>query len=689
MHLGHITFCTAERERCPHCQAPADPLLLKLVRLAQLSIEYLLHSQDYLSAQLHGLEETLRGVTMEKDQLRKEATRRTQEIKLLKEECKRRKKMISTQQTMLEAGARYHQCQFCEKAFMNYSFLHSHIQRRHPEESCIEQKKKAQTDKLQDEIDKLKEQLQLTKSQLEAEQHAHMVKFSKEYEEHKSKEEELLQSFHKWKQEEKEKLADEIEKIKEMFMKEFKELTSKNTDLENQLLELQKSNKHLKSNLGTLKDSHEFAEERQQNPEDHYNMMQLLEKQESRWFSKVQALQQEHEKEKHQLLSQIEKLKSSVTEDLNASNIFYKKRIEELGQRLQEQNELIIAQKQQVCFYYCWVSKTMKILLFSHCWLFCAFLVNSPVQHIVEPKSSLSATYAKKPLISETEKNEPKVGRSEPKVGRSEPKVGRSKHYLSNVLKTNPSLTKELRVVLEQTLVEKLESLGIKAGIRGIPSDHLNQVLVSVETAREEKEKQVPDIQLIREQLEYQINLRIGERVSCSRLFSSSRLTSEGMVTPKLFFLMGCLYTGNLRTDQSGPFSSIVLPKPAKQSSTTVPPAEQKTTIVYPGISNDHIGAQIQKLTEQVEKSLSHPGKENKPAGGVNVSQAFINKDAQELKFTEVDDEDWDISSVEEESSLIAKDDRDQTGAAIQKNDSNGMVHAWGAPKGKLHLLEL
>uniref|UniRef100_A0A8D0GXJ5 Cilium assembly protein DZIP1 n=1 Tax=Sphenodon punctatus TaxID=8508 RepID=A0A8D0GXJ5_SPHPU len=458
-HLGHITFCTAERERCPHCQAPADPLLLKLVRLAQLSIEYLLHSQDYLSAQLHGLEETLRGVTMEKDQLRKEATRRTQEIKLLKEECKRRKKMISTQQTMLEAGARYHQCQFCEKAFMNYSFLHSHIQRRHPEESCIEQKKKAQTDKLQDEIDKLKEQLQLTKSQLEAEQHAHMVKFSKEYEEHKSKEEELLQSFHKWKQEEKEKLADEIEKIKEMFMKEFKELTSKNTDLENQLLELQKSNKHLKSNLGTLKDSHEFAEERQQNPEDHYNMMQLLEKQESRWFSKVQALQQEHEKEKHQLLSQIEKLKSSVTEDLNASNIFYKKRIEELGQRLQEQNELIIAQKQQVCFYYCWVSKTMKQALTGY---------------MLEPIEE----------ISEEEK-------------------------------------------------------GNDVGIRGIPSDHLNQVLVSVETAREEKEKQVPDIQLIREQLEYQINLRIGERVSCSRLFSSSRLTSEGMVTPKLFFLMG------------------------------------------------------------------------------------------------------------------------------------------------------
>lgn len=42
-----------------------------------------------------------------------------------------------------------------------------------------EQKRKAKTDKLQDEIEKLKEQLQLTKSQLEAEQQANVVRFSK------------------------------------------------------------------------------------------------------------------------------------------------------------------------------------------------------------------------------------------------------------------------------------------------------------------------------------------------------------------------------------------------------------------------------------------------------------------------------------------------------------------------------
>ncbi|XP_030423392.1 zinc finger protein DZIP1 isoform X4 [Gopherus evgoodei] len=723
-HLSHVTFCSTERLLCPHCRGPADPLLLKLVRLAQLSIEYLLHCQEHLGAQLQGREQALRAADTRLEEVGKEAAQRAQEMKLLKEECRRRKKMISTQQMMLEARASYHQCQFCDKAFMNYSFLQSHMQRRHKEESqTAEQKKKAQTDKLQDEIDKLKEQLQLTKSLLEAEQQAHMARFSKEYEHQRSKEEEILQSFHKWKEEEKEKLADEIEKVKEMFMKEFKELATKNTALENQLLELQKSNIQLKSNLGTLKDSHEFTEERPQNDQDYQNMMQLLEKQESKWTSRIQALHQEHEKERCQLLSQIEKLKSSMTEDLNASNIFYKKRIEELGQRLQEQNELIISQKQQIKE----LSTKSLVSIKPHA-------VNAPAQHVVESKPSLQDTH-------EIEKNEHKIGRS--------------KQHLINALKTNPSLTKELRTVLEQTLVEKLESLGIKAGVRGIPSDYLNKVLVSVESAREEKEKQVPDIQLIREHLERQVSFRIEERSSsaCNRLVSSSRLASED----------------KQKMVHMATSSSTMQPKPAKRTSTAVCPVEQRVTsaentstprprkhVFRKGVSrktssigtppfsseeevdDDDImhsyispellqlkassnsmnncgmvtgksdmdwteesemeeietpskpskGALIQKLTEQVENTLSSHGNKNKPAGGINVTQAFIKKeDAQELKFTEVDDDDWDISSVEEENCLLAKDERGQKGTAVQKNNESNtasMVHAWGVPKANM-----
>lgn len=43
------------------------------------------------------------------------------------------------------------------------------------------------------------------------------------------------------------------------------------------------------------------------------------------------------------------------------------------------------------------------------------------------------------------------------------PQTGKNKSHMINILKSDPSLTKELRTILEQTLAEKLESLGIKS----------------------------------------------------------------------------------------------------------------------------------------------------------------------------------------------------------------------------------
>lgn len=109
----NITFCKLEDEKCPHCQSGVDPVLLKLIRLAQLTIEYLLHSQEFLTSQLHGLEERLRRSLAEGEHSKKLLTKQAGEIKLLKEECKRRKKLISTQQLMIEAKASYYQVGRC------------------------------------------------------------------------------------------------------------------------------------------------------------------------------------------------------------------------------------------------------------------------------------------------------------------------------------------------------------------------------------------------------------------------------------------------------------------------------------------------------------------------------------------------------------------------------------------------
>ncbi|NXM82415.1 DZIP1 protein, partial [Oenanthe oenanthe] len=734
-HLEHVTFCSAERECCPHCQGPADPLLLKLLRLAQLSTEYLLHTQEYLSAQLGNLEEALRETQAQRDQLGKEVAQRLQEIQGLKEECRRRKKMISTQQMMLEARANYHQCPFCDKAFMTYSFLQGHIQRRHPGESEIEQKKKGNIEKMQDEIEKLKEQLQFTKSQLESEQQANLARLSKECEQQKSKEEEILQSFNKWKDEEREKLADQIEKVKDMFMKELKELYSRNSTLENQLLELQKSNTQQKSNLGTLKDAQEFIEDKPQRPQEHPDVVRLLEKQEKKWMSLLQALRHDHDTEKSLLMSQIETIRTSAKEDLNRNNIFYRKRIEDLEQRLQEHSDLVISQKKKVCFVKCSILESTghRETLYYHLVFdisLIAYLIftQAPLVHMLEPIEELS----------EEEKETEKI----------DLKPDRSNHYLINALKSDPSLTKELRVVLEQALEEKLESLGIKAGVRGISSDRLNKILRAIEHARERKERLEPNIHGIRERLQRQLGLRVEEKsLSSSRPDSYAQLPYEEKhrlnpfgissfatpqkpsklspsavrppgqrtvipeysSTPKKILGSGVSrktpsittppFSSEEEADEDDMKHSYVTPEKLQKwskPSSNIVHAFQKPSGKSNGDAMEENGTEetgtpaktpkgtvIQKLAKQVGDTLSNHGNKNKPAGGINVAQAFIKKEeVKEPKLTEAVEDDWAISSVEEDI-LSMKDDRGQKGMTVQKNEPNAasVVHAWGLPK--------
>ncbi|XP_006832060.1 PREDICTED: zinc finger protein DZIP1 [Chrysochloris asiatica] len=719
-NIMNITFCKLEDEKCPHCQSSVDPVLLKLIRLAQLTIEYLLHSQEFLTAQLRTLEERLRLSFLDCEQSKKLVTKQAGEIKLLKDECKRRKKMISSQQLMIEAKASYYQCHFCDKAFMNQAFLQSHIQRRHLEESHLEYKKKAQTDKLQDEINTLKDQLQLTKSQLEAAQHAHAVRVSKEYEMQKTKEEEFVRLFDRWKEEEKEKLVDEMEKVKEMFMKEFKELTSKNSALEFQLSEIQKSNMQIRSNIGTLKDAHEFKEDRPQHPQDFQSVMQLLDSQESKWTARLQALHQEHKKEKGRLLSHIEKLRTSMIDDLNASNVFYKKRIEELGLRLQEQNELIITQRQQIKDF---ASKPQNS----------EPKVSAPAAQTLDAKSS--QTVAHEQAFS-SHMLEPIEELSEEEKGReNEQRLTNKKIHLRKALRNNPSLTKEIRAVLEQSLVEKLETLGIDAEIRGIPSDHLNRVLRTVESVRHERERQLPNIQQIREVLEHEVSCKIEER---TLQFSDKYIAAQ----------MDSLSTGEIPKAVQLPRKSrnLVRQKPVFTDRTSAPKIRKNVednfprkppTITTPPFSSeeelddDHLvqaytspdllplqpnkntkssfgkntaksdtdwtegseiedsdvspkpaGTSIKTLTEKVERTVSNNRNVNKPVGGINVAEAFIKKELQEeLKCADVDDDDWDISSSEEEKSVGKNVEKERKERPVVKNEPNSIhiTNAWGA----------
>lgn len=109
-HITEVTFCNVEGERCQRCQSPVDPALTKLFRLAQLTVEYLLHSQDCLSISLQAAEERLQAEARDREQLCVQLQKKSQDAKTLKEELKQRKKIIASQQAMFNAGigANYH-----------------------------------------------------------------------------------------------------------------------------------------------------------------------------------------------------------------------------------------------------------------------------------------------------------------------------------------------------------------------------------------------------------------------------------------------------------------------------------------------------------------------------------------------------------------------------------------------------
>ncbi|XP_071991536.1 cilium assembly protein DZIP1 isoform X2 [Engystomops pustulosus] len=693
-----ITFCSIENERCRHCHSSLDPVLQKLFRLSQYTIEYLLHTQEYLSTNLQTLEEKVRATLAETEQIQAKMAKQTQEVKTLKEECKRRKKIISTQQVLISASAGpYHKCQHCEKAFMNHSYLQSHVTRRHPEGKQSIQ----QSSNLQYEINCLKEELRLTRSQLEAEQAAHLEKLSQiqENENKKAIEQDVLKKFDDWKKEEREKFEDELNKVRDMFMKELKEVTSKNTTLENELLEIKKASQR-RSGLGVLQEGPQSDTEEgtAKSPLDIQGVKDLLETQEEKWGKRLQQLTQEHDKEKKQLVSKIEKLRLSLNEDQKTANDFYKKQLDDLGQRLQEQNELIKCQKEQI--------KELSI------------------------KPPIAKKYSAPALVPVLQNVEAKSSVSVIRDLDSEEVPSTSKQQLINALKKNPTLSKELRKVLEQGLVEKLEALGVQPGVRGIPSDHFNRVLDAVATFREEKERSIAEFPHIRQNLIKNVNQKVEERASSTslRLNSSSQFFTDVFSTFKSSTLGTTSATSLPRQTKSRasiqksshedlhsearypipvisstPKIKLVSSKEAqvtKPSSIRTPPFSSddesdfqdeslqhhkrhesfkaksllngKVAVGFATNESESDGSLLEEikprpsqkpapakparatlvkeLSEQLEMARSTRTVDLKSVGGVDIADAFVKRDpVVELKVTDLDDTEFDSTSFEDE----------------------------------------
>lgn len=110
--------------------------------------------------------------------------------------------------------------------------MQAHIERRHPEITQAERKTKQQTAQIVDEIEELRERLRLSQSQLQVEREADSLRRDQEAENIRRREEELRKEFETWKVDERKKILQEMDSLRQQLLMEFQDMTSKNLSIE-------------------------------------------------------------------------------------------------------------------------------------------------------------------------------------------------------------------------------------------------------------------------------------------------------------------------------------------------------------------------------------------------------------------------------------------------------------------------
>ncbi|KAF5899333.1 zinc finger protein DZIP1 isoform X1, partial [Clarias magur] len=497
-HIAVVAFCSLEGERCLNCQSQVDPALLKLFRLAQLTIQYLLHSQDCLALNLQTSQEQLQIEAKEKQHLQVQLQKQSQDTKLLKEELKQRKKIIASQQAMISAGlANYHKCQHCEKAFMNTSFLQSHMKRRHPLEHDIKQitdnRTDLQTIKLQEEIIRLQDQLTLAKSEMETQQKDYNVKQEKDL---TQKQVDFMKHLEIWKENERVQMKSKIDDVKQACRREIDSIHQKNRNLEEQMLRLQQSSK-MQENM-QLKQGQACSV---QNSEDKHmeevaQLRQKLHNQEIKLTAKMQKIKEEFEGEKNQLQNALSQTHFTISKE--------KKRLEaqvaELELRLEEQQQINASQQMKIKYFTANSSK--PTVQQKECAAVAAG--PGPKKRVVSEQSSL--VYKLDPIVELSEEDRDSSSYSEGLAN------SKSKQQEVNELLKNPSLKRDMHIAVQQSLHDKLLHIGIKSAADGLSKREYKSAMVYVLSERQQRQREYAEYQKIQKFLRKNLDKRVKER---------------------------------------------------------------------------------------------------------------------------------------------------------------------------------
>ncbi|KAK2538670.1 Dzip1l [Columba livia] len=236
-HITALTFCNLDGERCPHCGRPADPILLKVLRMAQLSIEYLLHCQERLGTSLATHAQHLQATRTELARGQEQAVEQAAQLRGAKEDSRRWKKLMDSTYPLKAES------QWVAPLLMMPVSL-SFAER---------QKMKQQVEQMEAEVEELKAKLREMQQQLELQRDGEKLRREQEAERARQQEEEGRRDLERWKEEERMKLHGEVDGLRRLFLAVFRDVASRSSAMEGKLHELQ-AREVATSNLGTLWD---------------------------------------------------------------------------------------------------------------------------------------------------------------------------------------------------------------------------------------------------------------------------------------------------------------------------------------------------------------------------------------------------------------------------------------------------
>ncbi|XP_071085075.1 cilium assembly protein DZIP1L-like isoform X1 [Haliotis cracherodii] len=677
-NIMNITFCNIETELDLRM---VDPNFVKLFKLAQLTIEYLLHSQDYLAGLVASNEEKAKKEKEDHNELQKQVEKLQQELSDVKKESHKRKKLLMAQQQMMHAGSgSYNKCPYCTKAFLNSSFLQSHITRRHGGSVGVSKSSSPThggsiNQTLELELQAIKERLQMTESQLKDER--------KMLDSLKNKENKISSVVTAHMQAYRESEGgdhEEMERVKEMFMKELQDVNQKYMASEQALVELETRFGAKRSNLGDIMDDDDNEKSFLQRQKDGVLLLKEelqhqvltvesklkteLDKQDKKWQKKVHKMTKQHADELRKLNDALEHTSRETGRRATTPEARQQQQqVENLLRRSREQEKMLTSQEEILKKE---VDKP---------------IVTSQVTHLSIPKSPRpprpSSPGRMMSMVPSDEDDESTMfgTGSMSNAGRrslrstlgttgtlGERTLGTTQ-FLEQ-LRKNPTL-KIMHDEFASLLDEQVAKRGIPPGSPGISQQVLDNKLAMMRTQRQSYIKKFPDFDALRQHFDRIAEQKAREKVRAMK-------TSPPLPPRNLYHSLPSSHTGPQQTSFRSPAHTpahtparthsprVRSPQPqGRNPSPSAPkPAPRSTTpqrtLQSTGSTTEWTSTQWDSEEDSEEEEVGGrgqpimvtPSKSNRQPGhtGPTPSPRPRGQLIQSKPLHDIDDDDWDDS---------------------------------------------